>query len=156
MSEVASALDQTVYSAWLGLWWPEQFWVLGKSYEKVNIHSNDGLRCDENSCYDRCLSENKICKQATRNTRKDLFDVDSNILITTIVAGVIIFYTLCDMALFKFLNNFSENDLLFTSGRKSRSLMLSVILYLAAAIPLFLHRFEVIMFFMNSTFLKVI
>ena len=65
LSEVAWAAGQSVFGAWWNLGWPKpmQFWILGNSFDKINILSNEGVRCDINSCYDKCLSKNEICKQ---------------------------------------------------------------------------------------------
>ena len=81
-------------------------------------------------------------KKATRTEDKKLFGVECNVLVVNVVLAVHAIYALCEIFSYHFIPNRTES-ITITSRRKLKCLMLCLILYLAAALPLFWKRFEV-------------
>ena len=41
------------------------FWILGNSYNVMNISAKQGIECGDYSCYDKSSREGKICQSGT-------------------------------------------------------------------------------------------
>ena len=81
-------------------------------------------------------------KKALRNADKKLFDVRIDVLMSSIVIGALMLYTLLDCIMRKFVS--TENIKLMTMKRtKNLCLIFCLFLYLSGTIPLFWKRFMV-------------
>ena len=63
LSEEVHSLGKSIQWTWDNeLNRTTNFWVLGASFNETRILSNSRIKCDEISCYEKSLSERKICK----------------------------------------------------------------------------------------------
>ena len=72
-----------------------------------------------------------------------MIGVDSNLIILTVTAGAILLYTICDIVLYLSVDNISNGESGQAALGKTRTLVFGILLYLAAVVPFFIHRFEV-------------
>ena len=69
---------------WCGSSINEEGWILGASFNSTSeFESHDNFKCDEDSCYEKSISERKICKPGklylknmTESNAKFLFSSD--------------------------------------------------------------------------------
>ena len=85
---VAYKVSQSIrdYPGWIGSYRGryDEGWILGASFNSTSeFESHDNFKCDEDSCYEKSISERKICKPGklylknmTESNAKILFSSD--------------------------------------------------------------------------------
>ena len=144
----------------------EEAWILGaNSVDISRIHSNPELNCDEYTCYQKTLSEGKICKlgkfflfdefelrlknhmqkkktlKAIRIEEDSFFGISIPVLMIVIVAYMLS-SAMVDLILRKFSLS-QNNKMKSTSITQKATLVFCLAMYFAGGMTLFRKRFEV-------------